>query len=232
MTGEQRQFTLTRRRLLGGVAATGVAAAGAGAGTWAYFQDTESSTGNTIDAGTLDLKLSDSDESDADGVSGSWTISNAKPGDSVTSDVTLENAGSLSADHVEFGVSVAETESDGPNGTNEADTQPSSATGMAEQFEVTNLTYDGTNILPNLSDANGNGIIDIADLVSGNDSILDNLTPPPPANGGTESLNMTFRWAQDSEFDNSVSGVNNDYQGDQLEITITMALHQDSSQDL
>jgi predicted ribosomally synthesized peptide with SipW-like signal peptide len=34
-----------------------VVAAMAGAGTWAYFRDTETSTGNTFAAGTLDLKL-------------------------------------------------------------------------------------------------------------------------------------------------------------------------------
>jgi spore coat-associated protein N len=224
---------LTRRRILGSLGVIGVAAGGAGAGTMAYFQDTESSTGNTIDAGTLDLKLSDGDEFTEDGVSGTWTISNAKPGDSVTSEVVLTNAGSLEADHVEFGVSVDETEADGPNGNNEPDTRPSSAEGMAEQFEVTTMEYNETDILGNrLSDANENGIIDVGDLASGNDAELDGLTPPPSANGGMKSLRLNLRWAHDDEFDNSVSGINNDYQGDELDITVTMALYQDSSQNL
>ena len=232
MSDENGRFELTRRRVLGGVAAVGAAGTGAGVGTWAYFQDTERSTGNTIDAGTLDLKVSDSDEGFGDGVSGTWTISNAEPGDSVLADATLQNAGSLEADHVEFSVSVYETESDGPNGNDEGDTSPNSADGMAEQFEVTNMTYDGSDVLNDLSDANGNGIVDIDDLASGNDAALDDLTPPPSANGGTESLTLGFRWAHDDEFDNSVSGVNNDYQGDEMDITVTMALHQDGSQDL
>lgn len=232
MSDKEGRFKITRRRLLSGVAATGAAAAGTGAGTWAYFQDTETSSGNTIEAGTLDLKISDSDEGFGDGVSGTWTLSNAKPGDNVISDVTLQNSGSLEADHVEFDISVTENESNGPSGSNEADTKPSTASGMAEQFEVTVLTYDGTNVLSNLSDANGNGIIDIGDIASGNDSVLDNLNPPPAANGGTESLDIVFRWAHDSEFDSSVSGSNNDYQGDELNLTVTMALHQNSSQNL
>lgn len=226
------KFELTRRRLLGSLGAAGTASAGAGAGTWAYFQDSERSTGNTINAGTLDLKVADGNEGFGDGVSGTWTISNAKPDDSVLADVTLQNAGSLEADHVEFDVSVDEDESDGPNGNNEGDTSPSSADGMSEQFEVTTMTYNGTNILNNLTDANGNGIIDINDLVSGNDGELDNLNPPPSANGGTRNLTLEFRWAKDSEFNNMKSGINNDYQGDKMDITVTMALHQDSSQDV
>lgn len=229
MSDESGRFDLSRRKLLGATIGTGVVASGAGAGTWAYFQDTESSTGNTIEAGTLDLKVSDSDEGFGDGVSGTWTISNAKPGDSVLAGVSLQNAGSLEADHVELDFSVSETEA---GASNEGDTMPSSAAGMAEQFEVTGMTYDGVNILNNLTDANGNGIVDIGDLVSGNDGALDDLTPPPSAGGGTESLSLEFRWATDSEFDNSESGINNDYQGDEMDVTVTMALHQDASQDV
>jgi spore coat-associated protein N len=231
MSEKPRGIGVSRRRLLGGVLATGAVAAGGGAGTWAYFQDTASSSASTVEAGTLDLTVSDGDEGFGDGVSGSWTLSNAKPGDSVLADVSLQNAGSIEADHVELGVSVTETEADGPTGANEADTMPSSAAGMAEQFEVTVMTYDGVNLLSNLADANGNGIVDLGDLVSGNDAVLDDLSPPPAANGGTESLSMGLRWAHDVEFDTAVSGTNNDYQGDDLTVTVTMALHQDDSQD-
>ena len=46
---------LTRRKVLTGLGTIGVAGAAAGAGTMAYFSDTEESTGNTVSAGTLDL---------------------------------------------------------------------------------------------------------------------------------------------------------------------------------
>jgi len=232
MSDETSRYELTRRKLLGGVAATGAVSAGVGGGTMALFSDTEQSTGNSISAGTLDLIVADSDEGFGDGVSETWTLSNAKPGDTVLADLTLQNAGSLEADHVELGFEVTETEATGPSGSDESDTAPGSAAGMAEQFEVMVMTYDGTNLLTALSDANGNTIVDLADLVSGNDAVLDDLSPPPAANGGTESLFLQLRWAHDSEFDTSVSGVNNDYQGDELTITVTMALHQDGSQNL
>ena len=48
---------LSRRKMLAGLGAVGVASAGAGLGTTAYFNDTESFDGNTLTAGELDLKL-------------------------------------------------------------------------------------------------------------------------------------------------------------------------------
>jgi predicted ribosomally synthesized peptide with SipW-like signal peptide len=46
---------LSRRKMLLGLGAVGVASAGAGLGTTAYFNDTESFEGNTLTAGNLDL---------------------------------------------------------------------------------------------------------------------------------------------------------------------------------
>jgi len=46
---------LSRRKMLAGLGAIGVASAGAGLGTTAYFNDTESFDGNTLTAGQLDL---------------------------------------------------------------------------------------------------------------------------------------------------------------------------------
>ena len=48
---------LSRRTVLAGLGAVGVASAGAGLGTTAYFSDDESFDGNSITAGELDLKL-------------------------------------------------------------------------------------------------------------------------------------------------------------------------------
>jgi len=52
---EKRPIDLTRRRLLGGLGAIGVASAGAALGTSAYFSDEESFTGNSLSAGEMDL---------------------------------------------------------------------------------------------------------------------------------------------------------------------------------
>lgn len=64
----------------------------AGAGTLAYFSDTETSTGNSFTAGTLDIALGTS----------SWStgFDNMKPGDTVTFTLPVNNGGSLPLDYV------------------------------------------------------------------------------------------------------------------------------------
>ncbi|WP_240729980.1 SipW-dependent-type signal peptide-containing protein [Halalkalirubrum salinum] len=67
-------FGLSRRKLLGGLGAIGVASAGAGLGTSAYFSDEESFENNTLTAGELDLKVDwtehyyDGSDDETDGV--------------------------------------------------------------------------------------------------------------------------------------------------------------------
>lgn len=53
----KRKPNLTRRNVLAGLGTIGVASAGAGLGTSAFFNDTESFEGNSLAAGELDLKL-------------------------------------------------------------------------------------------------------------------------------------------------------------------------------
>ncbi len=60
------------KKILGLVLAALVVLAGIGGATWASFNDTETSTGNVFTAGTLDLKLSDSNETDLNGVTASF----------------------------------------------------------------------------------------------------------------------------------------------------------------
>ncbi|WP_050033493.1 SipW-dependent-type signal peptide-containing protein [Halorubrum halophilum] len=55
MTNKSTNINLSRRKLLAGLGAVGVASAGAGLGTTAYFSDTETFQDNSLTAGTLDL---------------------------------------------------------------------------------------------------------------------------------------------------------------------------------
>jgi predicted ribosomally synthesized peptide with SipW-like signal peptide len=105
-----------------------------GAGLSAYFSDTETSTGNTFSAGTLDLVLSDNDETDQNGVSATWASpSNWAPGQTVTATLTLKNTGSQGARWVAI------------DPTNLAGTA-----GFGDQILVTDFTFTRTN-----NDANG-----------------------------------------------------------------------------
>ncbi|SFH31823.1 SipW-cognate class signal peptide [Halorubrum aquaticum] len=54
---DKNGIEISRRKALAGIGGIGVASAGAGIGTSAYFSDTESFDGNTLTAGELDLKV-------------------------------------------------------------------------------------------------------------------------------------------------------------------------------
>ena len=57
MDNQPKLFNTTRRQLLAGMGAVGLASAGAGLGTTAYFNDTETFAGNSLQAGEFDLKV-------------------------------------------------------------------------------------------------------------------------------------------------------------------------------
>jgi predicted ribosomally synthesized peptide with SipW-like signal peptide len=186
----------------------------AGAGLYAYFSDTESSTGNIFTAGTLDLKIRNGDESWGDGVTSTWTMSNMKPGDTCTGFLGLKRLGTISADHLEITCSSSVTDPLGP----ESDTEEGT-TDMDKAMEITHmLYYDDTwsmDLLALLTDHNGNGIKDLDDFETQG---FDGLTPP---NGAT--------WFEmDLRFHPTLA--DNDYQGDILTTTITFTLNQHSSQ--
>lgn len=54
---DRKKLELSRRKVLGGLGTIGIASAGAGLGTSAYFSDEETFKNNTLTAGSLDLKV-------------------------------------------------------------------------------------------------------------------------------------------------------------------------------
>ena len=77
MSNNDQLTHLSRRKLLAGLGAVGVASAGAGLGTTAYFNDTESFQNNSLTAGEFDLKVDWQHE--YYGPSESWEPVNAYP---------------------------------------------------------------------------------------------------------------------------------------------------------
>ncbi|NJE49524.1 SipW-dependent-type signal peptide-containing protein [Thermococcus sp. 9N3] len=75
----------------------GVVLFGLGAGTWAYFDDTESSTGNYITADILNLKVSPDNSTWYDGIDvpSNITFGKVYPGWSGSDDVYVMNEGGL-----------------------------------------------------------------------------------------------------------------------------------------
>lgn len=138
MPGEETR--LSRRRVLGGLLTVGAASAAAGAGTMAAFSDSESSSGNAVSAGTLDLKLDGSDQT--------VTFLNEQgvaPGDSGQSVLPIENAGTV-AGTLEIEVSNVESSENGYSGAeNGQDNSPND--GELDEYLELRADLDGSRII-------------------------------------------------------------------------------------
>jgi len=66
-----------------------------GAGTWAYFSDTETSTGNTFTAGTIVLALDGQDNNEVAYDTTYFNVGNMAPGDIETAYIEIDNSGTL-----------------------------------------------------------------------------------------------------------------------------------------
>ncbi len=120
------------------VAIVGVFSSGA---IYAYFNDTETSTGNSFTAGTLDLTLSTAAPS---GVA--FTATDMKPGSTGVSTITLTNAGSIDGTLTGQITSIV----NGPGATPEPEPTPDNGE-LADAMAITIFV-----------DVNGNGVFDSA----------------------------------------------------------------------
>ena len=81
------------KKILGLAIAALIVIALVGAGTWAYFSDTESSANNSLTAGTLDLNVDGGDTAVT-----TFSVTGKAPGDSGNGSTTLANAGDFSGE--------------------------------------------------------------------------------------------------------------------------------------
>lgn len=86
-------------KIIGSVLVLGVALMMGVAGGMAYFSDTETSSNNTFQTGTLDMKLADGDGSGwTNGETNTWeSPSNWAPGESFYDHIRVKNAGNVDA---------------------------------------------------------------------------------------------------------------------------------------
>ena len=172
-----------------------------GIGTWAYFQDTETSTGNLLAAGTLDLKTDD-----VDGVTQTLSASNLKLGDIVSGSITLRNAGTVAGSTLDLAFSYLESD-DIPNSV------LMSADATAAMLEIITLDYGGSTLLGNFGDSgNTNGYRDIQDLKNASLAGLTGIDA-----SGTKIFTITVQLE---------AGTSSDFQSDGITITMTFTLNQ------
>jgi len=116
------------KKILGLSVAALLVIAMVGGGTWAFFQDTESSTGNALQAGTLDLTLGEP-------AGETINIEDGYPGASGNAGYfTLTNIGSLAGDLSFVLNNVIDTES---NGVTEFEHDTTTDTGLAGPYTAT-----------------------------------------------------------------------------------------------
>jgi len=176
-----------------------------GAGTMAYFSDSETSTGNTFTAGTLDLNVGGENPN----LSPDFTLGPLAPGDSGTITYTLNNVGSIDGYLDLQGIGVVDTE-----GTN-----PESETGdIGEPGELSANIYVTVTL----------GASQLyAGLLSG--IVSDYDANVALAASGTTTL--TIAWVVDKDNVSPLGeDVGNDIQGDVATVGMTFELAQTTGQ--
>ncbi len=217
------------KKILISISVIGVVAAVAIGGTIAYFSDTETSTGNTITAGTLELEIRDQDEGFGNGVTATWTASDVKPGnqyDFTVPFVGLRKLGTVNADHLEITddyrvieeIPCIESDTDCQTNLNPDKMAKEMIITRCEYYDATTINcLTDTNPDRRIDDQDGDGKITFYDLK--NDK-LDNL--PAPGNGfALGYFEMGVKFAE---------AAGNDFQGDTFDLTMIFTLNQDSSQ--
>jgi spore coat-associated protein N len=127
---------------------------------YAYFDDTETSSGNSFSAGTLDLKVNS-----VDNPTSTFTVSNVYPGATNSVSVTLTNSGTISGTLSVAIISVT----NGPGQTPE----PEAALGTADNGELGSkmdvtlwIDTDGDNMIDGGETTLYNGLLDNANGVA------------------------------------------------------------------
>ncbi|ASA78533.1 hypothetical protein [Thermococcus sp. 5-4] len=234
----------------------GLLVAGMGYATWAIYQDTEISSGNYVQAGTLDIYLTDHDKD----ANQQWLVLNAypdtdenNPGQSNwmgSGQIKIHNNGSIQGDHLELSFEFKCYEDNdgdvfvsptypynftyapskhivGP----ESDTNQSGIGNWLKEIHLVKLNYGlSSNRKPTYVLLNGLCNADGDPECTMNDLALSVIKLPPEY---TPLINSNEYGLIQMDFNFTETGVpQNDWQGDICEIIIHVALAQDSSQEV
>lgn len=197
----------------------GVASAGLGYGTFAFFSDTETSGSNLFTAGDLDLTLNGQNS-----VVTALSASNFAPGDFASGSILLRNEGSIftgdAQGHlVDLDLRASVSVTDDLGLPADPDDGGVSTTPLSKFITITALSYDGSSILGLVGDADGdlrpNTLADLA----ARGPFIDFADP----GAAGRSLAMTVQFATDG---------GNDLKRDEVDLTITFFLSQQGETDL
>ncbi|MCK4781335.1 SipW-dependent-type signal peptide-containing protein [Candidatus Parcubacteria bacterium] len=197
------------------LAIIGAVAAIAVTGTIAYFFDTETSSGNTFTAGTIDLTLNET-------AGAPINLTNMAPGDTASGSMVVTNVGSLVG---WLGARSSYVE-ESPIGDTGAAIPNMNADEMAKMLLITAFTADGFDMLAagKIPDVDADGRTTVYDIVNDTSAIA-----PPHAGGLWYSYDADMTSGESHTYSLTVQFdpiAGNDYQGDGIVWTFEFLLDQ------
>lgn len=163
------------KKILGLTVAALLVMALVGGGTWAYFSDVETATGNQFYAGTLDLKVAGEDDPNVTAALISLDLTDMKPADEQIATIALSNAGTLEGNAKIKFTSVVGT-SEGSKPEPETSDELESGPYVTEEIEVADIdnaqlfvkvevTWDGSPVSLGIESVlDNNAYFDITEL--------------------------------------------------------------------
>lgn len=181
--------------------------------TRAYFSDTETSTGNTFTAGSLNLQIGESDPT-------TWTFSadNIKPGYNGNHDVDIKNTGSVDGD-VSIDVAVSNSD-EGATPESETETEAGNGGELDDQMRI--CIY--------MQEDQGVGGFD--NVTCGFANVLNGTTIDIPAdkdawiNDDTTDTRLRVRTWFVEDIHGFSTGDNNDTMGDSFDLDLVFNMEQ------
>ncbi len=205
-----------------------------GGGVYAYFSDTETSTGNVFTAGTLNLDLTDASDDGTESETATWVFIDMVPGATGgNARLIIENTGSITGylDLSSVGVDNDENY--------DADTDEAEATDDADTSDENGGGELGANLLVQIwFDANNDGVVDTTGGNLDEESIYPAAAigeADPGVTGVLDSIAATYDLDEElttGEIEfiallyDLPSSTNNAIQGDSANLTFTVELDQ------
>ena len=214
-------MNLSRRKVLGGITTVGAASAAAGAGTFAAFFDKRASETSTISTGTVSLQ-----DDSATGLNLTAKKKGSSAEDAFSGSVTFEYTGNVKANFV-IGMDITDT-AGSEDLASEIDLDTAKIT--IEKYNSSDDSYDssvdsldtGDTELPGQEDLE---ITSSPPSLSEVDSELDGSEPMEPGTTDPMTGLLYYDNLQKNDkvtltVDGGWSGLSNDYQGEELQVTV------------
>jgi len=227
----------------------------AGSYTGAFFMDVETSEDNSFSSGLLDLKIANNDGIYKDGIIGTWTAEDFKPGDEykfITSFVSLvKTPESIEANHTEITCNYTVKDTCDPSDPDYLESDTNCTTNlypdeMAKKMIITRCVYtDGSSwCIDCLTGKKFNGYAPLDHNCTGNviDSNNDWKIEDQNGDGKISFYDLKndkldnlppilespeYKFQMSVKFDEDAG---NDFQGDTFNLTMIFTLNQDASQ--